>query len=592
MKKSTIIATSMVMLLCAFQTKAFATTFQVNETPTKDEILAEYVSSGVKTTNTTEFDNTPVISGNYYEGSLSETTLNDALTLTNFIRYITGLDPVTLNESYNILAQKSSLVSAVNGTISHYPSQPTGMSNDLFEDGYTGSSKSNLSAGRSSILDSIIHGYMADDSSVSNLTAVGHRRWILYPNLGETGFGMVYNTNSTYRYYSAMYVIDKSNTNTHETSTIWPTTNMPVSFFKSSYPWSISTGKTLSNNITVELTKVGEETIIFTSADTDTNGKYLTINNSGYGQTGCIIFRPSNMTYSAGDVFNVVVKENSSVILEYDVTFFDLNEAYEQKTEIKNEDGSTTVIETDGTEYVIYPNGLKIIKNNNTYTVSNVTEPTEIILRTDYDITSNHVAKNISTGEILSFSIKTDDGLKVTVNSDVVFEIIENKTYFSDVYDSSWHKDAVAFVASRQLFSGTSDNVFSPDETMSKAMIWTVLYRYSGETGTTTGINWYLDPQNWIISNDLSNDVENPLEAMTREELASLLYNLEGSPTVNGDYTSSFSDSSSISLDAKTAMNWAVSVGLYQGNHLNCLTPTDTANRAEVATIFMRYLTN
>lgn len=163
------------------------------------------------------------------------------------------------------------------------------------------------------------------------------------------------------------------------------------------------------------------------------------------------------------------------------------------------------------------------------------------------------------------------------------------ETQYSDIKVTDWHYEAVSFAVETGLFGGTSDNSFEPEKTMSKAMIWTVLYRNSGGTGETTGANWYEASQSWVVDNELSSG-DNALNDMTREELAILLYKLENSPTVETEGASSFADSQHISENATDAMNWAVGVGLYQGNLTNTLNPTGTATRAEVATILMRYL--
>lgn len=159
----------------------------------------------------------------------------------------------------------------------------------------------------------------------------------------------------------------------------------------------------------------------------------------------------------------------------------------------------------------------------------------------------------------------------------------------SDVSYSSWYYDAVKFAMEEGLFGGMSDNIFAPNQTMSSAMIWTVLYRNSGGAGETSGANWYQASQEWITQNDYASGL-NPLNDMTREDLALLLYKIEGSKNISVDNTSSFVDGDDISEDAIDAMNWAVGVGLYQGNDTNTLNPNGTASRAEVATILMRYM--
>lgn len=62
----------------------------------------------------------------------------------------------------------------------------------------------------------------------------------------------------------------------------------------------------------------------FTTKNNNINGNYMTINNDGYGQRGCIIFRPKNITYKDGDSFQVKIS-GTGFSFSYDVTFFSLN---------------------------------------------------------------------------------------------------------------------------------------------------------------------------------------------------------------------------------------------------------------------------
>ena len=50
---------------------------------------------------------------------------------------------------------------------------------------------------------------------------------------------------------------------------------------------------------------------------------YFNVNNEYYGQQGCIIFRPDNITYAAGDSFDVTIEGLSSPV-SYTVDFIDL----------------------------------------------------------------------------------------------------------------------------------------------------------------------------------------------------------------------------------------------------------------------------
>lgn len=70
----------------------------------------------------------------YAAGEISTSTANDALDVLNFARYVAGLSSnVTLDSSFSELAQAASLVNQLNGSLSHSPSQPAGLSSELYQ---------------------------------------------------------------------------------------------------------------------------------------------------------------------------------------------------------------------------------------------------------------------------------------------------------------------------------------------------------------------------------------------------------------------------------------------------------------------------
>lgn len=194
---------------------------------------------------------------------------------------------------------------------------------------------------------------------------------------------------------------------------------------------------------------------------------------------------------------------------------------------------------------------------------------------------SNSSSSSSTTG---STSSEEDD---LTSDEEI---LTQENAEFSDVSIEDWYFEAVNYVIDNGLFTGTSNNNFAPNENMSRAMIWTVLYRNAGQTGETTGANWYEEAQKWASEQNIS-DGSNPNGDMTREELATMLYRSAGEPEVITTEISLYNDGSDVSLWAENAMNWAVEQGIISGKGNNNLAPTDTATRAEVATMLQRYLT-
>lgn len=249
-------------------------------------------------------------------GVLSKETLQSALNITNHIRFIAGLSGmVSLDEKYVKFTQAASYINVLNDDLSHYPKKPKGVPNSLYKDAYEGASCSNIAFGHNSINTSIVFGYMYDGDS-SNIDRLGHRRCILNPNMGATGFGYAGN-------YSALYVFDSSNVNASENGVMWPAQAMPTDYFDSDFPWSISFDEPVpESGVSVLLERLSDGKK-WSFSNEKSNG-YFNISNIGYGQSSCIIFMPDKIEeYTDGDEFQVTINGLGKT-LSYKVAFFDL----------------------------------------------------------------------------------------------------------------------------------------------------------------------------------------------------------------------------------------------------------------------------
>ena len=157
---------------------------------------------------------------------------------------------------------------------------------------------------------------------------------------------------------------------------------------------------------------------------------------------------------------------------------------------------------------------------------------------------------------------------------------------FYDVPTSAWYYTAVKYVYDNKLMDGVDTYVFAPNDTLTRAMVWTIIARMSG-VDTTGGNSWYAKAQEWVITNGIS-DGENPTAAITREEFVTMLWRLAGEPVYTGDL-SRVPDAGSISTWAQNAMLWSYATGLTEGDENGALTPLATATRAQAAAMIMRF---
>ncbi len=175
---------------------------------------------------------------------------------------------------------------------------------------------------------------------------------------------------------------------------------------------------------------------------------------------------------------------------------------------------------------------------------------------------------------------------------------------FADVAADAWFHDAVDYVVENGLMNGMSQTTFNPAGTMNRAQMVTVLYRMAGSPAVTEATpftdvapeSFYADAVAWAYANDIVKGVSdtafNPNGDVTREQMVTFLARyakLAGKDmTTTGDL-SAYTDADTVSGWAVEAMTWAVENGLITGMSDNTLEPTGTTNRAQVATVLMRF---
>lgn len=196
-----------------------------------------------------------------------------------------------------------------------------------------------------------------------------------------------------------------------------------------------------------------------------------------------------------------------------------------------------------------------------------------------------------------------DDGTTIT---DDETPLVRNPLLFRDVPEDMWCRDAVAYVFDKGLMKGISDTVFAPAMSTERGMIVTILHRLEGEptaaassfTDVTAG-KWYTDAIAWGAANGVvegySDTIFKPTQDITREQLAAILFRyaqLKGYDTSKRADLSAYTDAGEISAYALEAMRWAVAEELISGVTSYTLVPSGRADRAQVATILMRFCEN
>lgn len=183
--------------------------------------------------------------------------------------------------------------------------------------------------------------------------------------------------------------------------------------------------------------------------------------------------------------------------------------------------------------------------------------------------------------------------------------------FYSDVPEDAWYYDAVRFVDENGLMQGTGDGKFSPNQSMTRAMLVTVLWRQAGSPKAVAAPftdvpqnAWYADAVAWAAENEIVNGMGkglfSPNTALTREQFATILYRQSGAPEQTPALSDQFVDKDSISSWALSAMCWAIDQKLLEGSTsaasgltlfdpaARWLNPKASATRAQGAAILMR----
>lgn len=189
------------------------------------------------------------------------------------------------------------------------------------------------------------------------------------------------------------------------------------------------------------------------------------------------------------------------------------------------------------------------------------------------------------TEEIIKTAVVTENGLVLGVKGSMQIKVINNSKNFVDTV-GHWAASDVDFVSARELFNGTAPALFSPEASMTRGMVVTVIARLAGEN-TDGGANWYDKGCAWAVANGVS-DGTDPNGSITREQLAAMLYRYCGSPAASGSL-STYADAASVSAFASDAMQWCVNNGIINGMD-GLLNPQGQATRAQVSAMFARYI--
>ena len=182
---------------------------------------------------------------------------------------------------------------------------------------------------------------------------------------------------------------------------------------------------------------------------------------------------------------------------------------------------------------------------------------------------------------------------------------VEWENPYNDVDTGDWYYEAVKFANENGLFAGTTETTFAPDESLTRAMLVTILWRAEGQPivdylmsfADVDAGAYYGEAVRWAASEGIVKGYSDtefaPDDLITREQIAVIMQRYaqyKGIVADESDDLSQFADAGDVSDWALGSMQWAVGTGLISGKDIGSLAPQDNTTRAEAAAILMRFL--
>lgn len=190
----------------------------------------------------------------------------------------------------------------------------------------------------------------------------------------------------------------------------------------------------------------------------------------------------------------------------------------------------------------------------------------------------------------------------------IAYSQTKSASIFTDT-SRHWAKSSIDYLVNNGIMAGVNTTTFSPNANITRLTFIISIYKLSGcpsATAThyfndTSSLSYFeLMAVRWAATSNIVNGYSNgalcPNEALSREQVAALLYRyatyIRASTSYNSNVLSVFSDASLVSSYAVTAMKWAVSNGIINGTTSTTLSPTASCSRAETAVMTKRFIDN
>lgn len=178
---------------------------------------------------------------------------------------------------------------------------------------------------------------------------------------------------------------------------------------------------------------------------------------------------------------------------------------------------------------------------------------------------------------------------------------------FTDVPPGFWSYEQIRRAVELGVIGGYADGTFRPNASVTRAQFVAMLWRLAGRPAAfapapfadTASLNAdFRAAIAWAAENGIVGGVTptefRPSAAINRQQAMAILFRYSGGVSgmevlMSEVYDAQFSDSGSISASLKPGVYWALYHGIIGGVSETRLAPRNTATRAQIAVILMRY---
>lgn len=375
-----------------------------------------------------------------------------------------------------------------------------------------------------------------------------------------------------------------------------------------------------SNGATVKLTGINQTLSGNIDVDTISSLDLYLLDGSSYSGA-MVISENSQATKTSEAPITVNVDADSSWVLTADSTINALH--LEKGGSIVDKDGKTVNIVANGKTVVDGDSDLTLTVtdsyDNEVSTDEDNTLSGTVIDRSDFDVTFE---TNTTFGSNAGAEKNTDITIQEATGGDdteggnqtpggqppALPKDDGNNWSFTDVGNDYWAYEDIKQAVYSGLLAGTAANTFSPETSLTRGMLVTILERLQGDDEKASGTSsfsdvkadaYYADAVAWAEENNLiagyTDGTFKPNKAITREEFMTILFRYAltkqyDTGIENTEGLMSYSDEASVSDYSEEAMLWAVDHQYLRGTAANTLSPQSTTTRAQATAILMRFL--